>query len=213
MGRALLKAVAPRAMVLLTVSVLALLTACPAEETGPAPNIGATVDAGVRATLEADAKRRATIEAGVAAEVARQRVAEPMPTTTAASTPAPTPAPTATLIPTATSSPLPTAALTPTPEAMDASTLPVSPDACSNGVVVRDPESNPGLVSDCAALIETMEILLGRYQPGLLPESFLNWGAEITIYEWDRVTVDGTPRRVQRLDLRGMGLTGSYRNR
>ncbi len=73
---------------------------------------------------------------------------------------------------------------------------------------MRDPERNAGLVGDCEALLEAKDILFARYEPNQLSRVSLNWGAEISIYEWDRVTIDGSPHRVQGLDLTGMGLTG-----
>ena len=80
--------------------------------------------------------------------------------------------------------------------------------SCSNGVVIRDLENNLGLVSNCVALLEAKEILIGSNRPGRLPEPSLNWGAEISIYEWDGVTIGGSPNQVQGLDLTEMGLTG-----
>ena len=80
--------------------------------------------------------------------------------------------------------------------------------SCSNRVVIRDLENNLGLVSDCVVLLEAKEILIGSNRPGRLPEPSLNWGAEISIYEWDGVTIGGSPNQVQGLDLTEMGLTG-----
>ena len=79
---------------------------------------------------------------------------------------------------------------------------------CSNGVVIRDLEGNEGLVSDCVALLEVKDVLLAGIDASQMSGVSLNWGAEISIYEWEKVTIDGSPHRVQELDLTGMGLTG-----
>ena len=59
---------------------------------------------------------------------------------------------------------------------------------CSNGVVVPDPESNPGLVRDCVALVEAREVL---------SERGLGWRTSNLISEWRGVVVAGSPERVQ----------------
>ena len=65
--------------------------------------------------------------------------------------------------------------------------------ACGEGVVVADPESNPGLVEDCEALLEVQNALVG---PG-----GLNWLVDREISEWEGVMVDGTPPRVREIVL------------
>ena len=60
------------ALVILLAAALSALIACRGEQPQPTLDIEATVEVGVRATLEADASRVATIEARTAAEVARQ---------------------------------------------------------------------------------------------------------------------------------------------
>ena len=79
-------------------------------------------------------------------------------------------------------------------------TLTPSQSPCVTGGAVTDAADNPGLVSDCDALLAARDILVGS-------ES-LNWSADTPIEYWDGVTVDGTPQRVTGLDLLGNGLTG-----
>ena len=73
---------------------------------------------------------------------------------------------------------------------------------CSNGVAVEDPLENPALVADCAILLGVRDQLAG--------EATLNWGAQISIEEWEGVSVDsGTDSlRVIEVQLNGRGLTG-----
>ena len=49
---------------------------------------------------------------------------------------------------------------------------------CSNGVAVPDPDNNPGLVSDCAALLASKETLEGT-------TGNLNWSADVAISDWN----------------------------
>ncbi len=69
---------------------------------------------------------------------------------------------------------------------------------CATGGAVS---GNPGLVSDCEALLASRDTLAGTALP-------LNWSAARPITEWDGVTASGTPRRVTGLDLLNKGLTG-----
>ena len=73
-------------------------------------------------------------------------------------------------------------------------------DTCASMGAVADPANNPGLVSDCAALLAVRDTLVGT--------ATLNWAAETPIADWDGVTVSGTPLRVTRLTLLGRQLTG-----
>ena len=73
-------------------------------------------------------------------------------------------------------------------------------DTCASMGAVADPANNPGLVSDCAALLAARDTLVGT--------ATLNWAAETPIADWDGVTVSGTPLRVTRLTLLGRQLTG-----
>ena len=65
--------------------------------------------------------------------------------------------------------------------------------ACRAGYVVRNPDSNPGLVSDCESLIELRDILAG--------ETLLNWSAGTPVAQWAGVVVGGSPLRVTGLNL------------
>ena len=75
--------------------------------------------------------------------------------------------------------------------------------ACSAGVVVPDPEANPGLVKDC----ETLTRAIGRLVDQPAWEA-LAWNADTPIAEWSGVTVGGDPPRVRELMLEDSGLTG-----
>ena len=71
--------------------------------------------------------------------------------------------------------------------------------SCATGGAVS---GNPGLVSDCEALLASRDTLAGTALP-------LNWSAARPIAEWDGVTISGTPQRVTGLDLLDKGLTGT----
>ena len=71
---------------------------------------------------------------------------------------------------------------------------------CSNGSAVEDPDGNPGLLSDCDALLAARDRLRGG--------GFLNWSADVAIDEWYGVTVEGSPRRVTQLKVRSWRLDG-----
>ena len=71
--------------------------------------------------------------------------------------------------------------------------------ACVAGGAVSD-AGNPGLMSDCEALLAARDILAGS--------ATLNWSADTPITKWDGVTVDGTPQRVTQLNLNDWGLQG-----
>ena len=87
------------------------------------------------------------------------------------------------------------------PEALPA-TEPQSPrQMCESGEAVPDAANNPGLVSDCATLLEAKDTLAGSAQ--------LNWSADIPMEAWDGVAAGGEPLRVTQLDLSGQGLDGS----
>ena len=73
-------------------------------------------------------------------------------------------------------------------------------DACASEGAVPDPDNNPGLVSDCAALLAARDTLAGA--------ATLDWAAETPIAEWDGVIPLGTPLRVTMLLLQERQLTG-----
>ena len=72
------------------------------------------------------------------------------------------------------------------------------PSACTNSIAIPDPE-DPGLVADCATLLEIRDTLAGS--------ASLNWSVERPISQWDGVTVSGS--HVTKLDLYHDQLTGS----
>ena len=72
--------------------------------------------------------------------------------------------------------------------------------ACASDGAVPDPGNNPGLVSDCAALLAARDTLAGT--------ATLNWAANTPITQWDGVIIQGTPQRVTWLSLGSMELTG-----
>ena len=73
---------------------------------------------------------------------------------------------------------------------------------CTSGVAVPDPDANPRLAEDCAALLEIRRSVQGMGR--------LNWSADRPIGEWDGVTLGGTPPRVRELALPGRGMRGPW---
>ena len=69
------------------------------------------------------------------------------------------------------------------------------------GLVVSNQLDNPGLMTDCFALLAAKYTLRGT--------ATLNWGLDTTIDNWNGVTVEGTPIRVTKLLLTNKSLTGS----
>ena len=76
---------------------------------------------------------------------------------------------------------------------------------CSNGTVVPNPSSNPGLVKDCATLLSI--------RATIDPEHWLGgWSGSHAITNteyWRGVTVSGSPSRVTRLNLRYLPMNGT----
>ncbi len=72
---------------------------------------------------------------------------------------------------------------------------------CGNGTVITNPSANPGLVSDCATLLELKDELRGT--------GTLNWSADIAMSDWAGLTIAGTPLRVTEIDLDQSGLNGT----
>ena len=62
---------------------------------------------------------------------------------------------------------------------------------CTTGTAVPDPANNPGLVSDCEALLASRDTLAGT--------ATLNWSADRPIAEWEGVVIEGVPEGVTRL--------------
>ena len=71
---------------------------------------------------------------------------------------------------------------------------------CENGVAVPDPTNNPGLVSDCEALLAARDTLADS--------GSLDWADNTPIVEWEGITVGGTPERVTELYLLGGKING-----
>ena len=80
---------------------------------------------------------------------------------------------------------------------------PVDIGACSNGVMVPQPEANPGLVRDCEVLLDMRNTLVGH------GPIVINWNEETPLSQWIGVVIDGSPPRVHELELWGSGLKGS----
>ena len=72
---------------------------------------------------------------------------------------------------------------------------------CSGGLVVPEPEDNPGLVRDCKVLLGFRDQQAGSGK--------LDWGSDMAISKWKGIRVEGSPPRVQNLDLEYAGLTGT----
>ena len=77
---------------------------------------------------------------------------------------------------------------------------PVDLAACSNGLVIPEPDENPGLVGDCEVLLGLRDTLAGQVR--------LVWNEETPIAEWQGIALGGSPPRVHELELRDSGLTG-----
>ena len=73
---------------------------------------------------------------------------------------------------------------------------------CSNGTVVPNPSSNPGLVRDCSMLLAARDTLAG--------DANLNWRVNARIHSWQGVTVwESGTHHVRVVMLTGLSLTGS----
>ena len=71
---------------------------------------------------------------------------------------------------------------------------------CAAGGAVAVPANNPGLVSDCDALLAARDTLAGT--------TTMNWSATRPIRRWYGVTVADSPLRITRLEFWGKRLTG-----
>ena len=65
---------------------------------------------------------------------------------------------------------------------------PADVTGCTLGAAVPDPDANPGLVTDCATLLEV--------QQALADGAVLNWDIYRPIGEWEGISLGGTPLRV-----------------
>ena len=78
---------------------------------------------------------------------------------------------------------------------------------CATGGAAPDAANNPGLVSDCEALLAARAALVGT-----TGNADLNWSADTPMAEWDGIgddSLEGSPPRVTRLYLNGLGLGGT----
>ena len=64
---------------------------------------------------------------------------------------------------------------------------------CGGGTAVANPGANPGLVSDCEALLAARDTLRGT--------ATLDWVVTTAIGGWEGITTGGVPARVTRLEL------------
>ena len=75
---------------------------------------------------------------------------------------------------------------------------PAAMELCQQGIAVRSPANTPGLVSDCAILLEAK---------ATLGEAAAGWSADRRVATWEGVEVSGG--RVRAIGLWGSGLDGS----
>ena len=92
-------------------------------------------------------------------------------------------------------------AVTPVPTTAPAAALPANPPTCTATTLGGSRTANAALAADCDALLAMETTLAGT--------ATLNWAPATAMVRWKGVTVEGTPKRVTQLDLRGTGLTGS----
>ena len=86
---------------------------------------------------------------------------------------------------------------------------PASTTDCSSGSAVPEASNNPDLVSDCNALLTARDALAPPLANG---EPRLNWSSDTPIVDWDGIgddSLQGSPTRVTRLYLNGLGLDGT----
>ena len=94
------------------------------------------------------------------------------------------------------------------PLSSTASETPAGAGDCATGTAVSDAANNPGLVSDCQTLLAVRDVLASPLADG---EPRLNWSSDTPITDWDGIgddSLEGSPTRVTRLYLNGLGLDG-----
>ena len=84
---------------------------------------------------------------------------------------------------------------------LDCAEDPPTDVACATGGAVVNAASNPGLVSDCDALIVARVTLRGT--------TTLNWSHSTAMENWEGVTLGGVPKRVTKLSIPQRGLLGT----
>ena len=76
-----------------------------------------------------------------------------------------------------------------------------TPTKCANGTAVYNPGANPGLVSDCAALLAARDTLAGT--------GTLDWSETVAVGAWEGISISGKPRRLVKVNLSRNQLKGS----
>ena len=72
---------------------------------------------------------------------------------------------------------------------------------CAGVDAVDDPRLNPGLVSDCTILLDSMDALAGT--------ASLDWNASTTVSAWEGITLNASSTRVTALELSDEDLDGT----
>ena len=72
---------------------------------------------------------------------------------------------------------------------------------CAGVDAVSDPRLNPGLVSDCTILLDSMDALRGTAN--------LDWSASTTVSSWEGITLNASSSRVTELELDDEDLDGT----
>ena len=85
------------------------------------------------------------------------------------------------------------------PWSQTAKGTPDAPD-CDAGGPISDPVNNPGLVTDCEALLAAMA--------SLGASGTMNWSINTLMSNWQYVTIGGTPQRVTKVELTSLSLDG-----
>ena len=78
-------------------------------------------------------------------------------------------------------------------------------EKCAKDGAVSEAANNPGLVSDCAALLKAGKKLEGK------GGRKLDWSSDVPMSRWEGVTLDGWPVRVTKLQLDGRGSSGKLK--
>ena len=81
---------------------------------------------------------------------------------------------------------------------------------CSSGIAVSNPTQNPGLVEDCEHLLNLQDLLSvdQSFETANFLPAPLNWSPATPLASWTGVTVEGTPRRVTKLELPDLAMYG-----
>ena len=77
-------------------------------------------------------------------------------------------------------------------------------EPCQRGIAVPDPQENPGLVNDCALLLEAKQE--ARNETDSYYIDWIGWSPAVPMTQWKGIGLDGSPSRVATLDLSADGL-------